>query len=288
MGQLPLPGFPRWRGRGTVFQGGAPADPLFSGGRQNFARRSCDPLRAQWRTGAASEVNGRLSFDDLLQHIHPAASRVEMLARNPVRLIVFDLLVNEKGESLTGRTLTERQEALEAFHGKFLGDLDGIALSRATRNLKVAQGWLKQTRGQLDGIVAKRVDRPYRSGERATLKIKIIRSADCVVGGFCYASARRSWDRCCWVCTDHGVLNHVGFTSSMTYCRAQGSDHAVGKPDRTARLYGKGAWRAQSLEHRLLGGMAAAQTGAGGRGAVRPLYRRALPPRYEIHAMAAR
>jgi hypothetical protein len=188
-------------------------------------------------------------------------------------------VVNEKGESLTGRTLTKRREALEAFHGKLLADLDGIALSRATRDLKVAQDWLNQTGGQLDGIVAKPVDRPYQSGERATLKIKTIRSADCVAGGFRCASGKKIVRSLLLGLYDHGVLNHVGFYVVDAYCRAPGSDHALGKPERTARLYGKGAWRAQSLEHRPLGGMAAAQTGAGGRGAVRPLHRRALPPR---------
>jgi ATP-dependent DNA ligase len=162
-------------------------------------------------------VKGRLSFDDLLQRIHPAASRVEMLShKHPAQLVVFDLLVDEKGSTLISLRLEERRKALEAFHSKYLAKNKSIELSRATRDATVAQEWLNTMRGQLDGIVAKRIDQPYLSGERAMLKIKTIRSADCVVGGFRYASGKRIVGSLLLGLYDgSGLLNHVGFTSSM-------------------------------------------------------------------------
>jgi len=161
-------------------------------------------------------VDGRLSFDDLLQRIHPAASRVQMLSqKHPARLVVFDLLVDEKGASLVSRSLEERRKVLETFHARYLAHNKTIELSLATRDAAVAKGWMKATRGQLDGIVAKRIDQPYLSGERAMLKIKTIRSADCVVGGFRYASGKKIVGSLLLGLYDGKLLNHVGFTSSM-------------------------------------------------------------------------
>jgi ATP-dependent DNA ligase len=161
-------------------------------------------------------VNGKLSFDDLLQRIHPAASRVEMLSKQyPCRFVVFDFLVDERGSSLVERTLEDRRKALEAFDAKYLTGNGTVELSAYTRKLEVAEGWRERTRGQLDGVVAKRLDEPYRSGERAMLKIKTIRTADCVVGGFRYASGKRVVGSLLLGLYDGDVLNHVGFTSSM-------------------------------------------------------------------------
>ena len=161
-------------------------------------------------------VDGRLSFDDLLQRIHPAATRVQMLSqKHPARLVVFDLLVDEKGAALVAKRLEERRKMLEAFHARYLAGNKTVELSRTTRNPAVARGWLKAIRGQLDGIVAKRIDQSYLSGERAMLKIKTIRSADCVVGGFRYASGKKVVGSLLLGLYDGKLLNHVGFTSSM-------------------------------------------------------------------------
>jgi ATP-dependent DNA ligase len=162
-------------------------------------------------------VGGHLSFDDLLQRIHPAASRVEMLSHErPAQFVIFDLLVDEKGSTLLSQPLEDRRKLLEAFHSKYLNENKSIELSSATRDVTVAQGWLKTMRGQLDGIVAKRSDQPYLSGERAMLKIKAIRSADCVVGGFRYGSGKSIVGSLLLGLYDgKGLLNHVGFTSSM-------------------------------------------------------------------------
>jgi len=72
-------------------------------------------------------------------------------------------------------------------------------------------------RGQLDGIVAKRIDQTYLSGERAMLKVKTLRSADCVVGGFRYGSGKKTVGSLLLGLYDEsGLLNHVGFTSSIS------------------------------------------------------------------------
>jgi ATP-dependent DNA ligase len=160
--------------------------------------------------------NGKFSFDDLLQRIHPAASRVAKLAEEtPAQLVVFDLLVDDRGVSWAGKPLSERRSALEAFYRKYLAPIDQILLSRFTPDLADAKRWLKELRGQLDGIVAKRVDQPYTPGERTMQKIKNIRTADCVVGGFRYASAGKVVGSLLLGLYEDGLLNHVGFTSSM-------------------------------------------------------------------------
>lgn len=160
--------------------------------------------------------SGKLSFDDLLQRIHPAASRVRMLsAKHPAQFVVFDLLVDERGHSLIAKPLEERRAELERFYGKYLSAIDGVRLSRRTTERSVAERWMKETRGQLDGVIAKRIDEPYLSGERAMIKIKTIRSADCVVGGFRYASGKKQVGSLLLGLYDGGLVHHVGFTSSM-------------------------------------------------------------------------
>src|SRR5947209_9056094 len=100
-------------------------------------------------------VNGCLSFEDLLQRIHPAASRVEKLSRShPAQLVVFDLLVDEKGSSLIPCHLKERRLRLDRFHAAFLESNDRIVLSRCTEDREIATGWLREMRGQLDGVIA--------------------------------------------------------------------------------------------------------------------------------------
>jgi ATP-dependent DNA ligase len=162
-------------------------------------------------------VEGHLSFNDLLQRIHPAASRVEKLSHShPAQLVIFDLLVDDKGSSLVEKTLRERRRHLEVFYRKFLTANDRIRLSLATDDAAAAKQWMKQMRGQLDGIIAKRIDQPYLSGERGMLKVKTLRSADCVVGGFRYGEGKRvAGSLLLGLYDDEGLLDHVGFTSSM-------------------------------------------------------------------------
>ena len=131
-----------------------------------------------------------LSFDELLQRIHPAASRVTKLSQEtPARFIVFDLLVDDTGKALIELPLNKRRAELESFAKKYLAKNKTIELSPKTDSVALARKWLSTTGIKLDGIVAKRTDLAYRSGERDGMqKIKRMRTADCVVGGFRYAS----------------------------------------------------------------------------------------------------
>lgn len=164
-------------------------------------------------------VGGRLSFDELLLRVHPAASRVrKLVAEHPARLEVFDLLADERGKSLIERPLEERRERLEAFAKKYFDDASRLTLSRATRSLTTARKWLAGGGGgDLDGVIAKRLDCDYRMGERdGMVKVKRQRTADCVVGGFRYASkGGKVGSLLLGLYDDEGLLHHVGFTSSM-------------------------------------------------------------------------
>jgi ATP-dependent DNA ligase len=159
------------------------------------------------------------SFDDLLQRIHPAESRVRKLSKElPAILIVFDLLVDEKGKSLAGETLEKRRRKLEEFARRHLGKKGSIRLCPATTDRAVAQKWLRGSGGALDGIVAKRLDFAYRSGDRTGMqKIKRMRTADCVVGGFRYGSGSTTvGSLLLGLYNDEGRLDHVGFCSSLS------------------------------------------------------------------------
>jgi ATP-dependent DNA ligase len=158
------------------------------------------------------------SFDDLLQRIHPAASRVNRLAaETPALLIVFDLLLADR-EILTKKSLTARRKSLESFARKYLRGHKSIRLSPATSKITDAKKWLKQVGATLDGIIAKRRDLPYESGNRHGMqKIKNLRSADCVVGGFRYNEGKKTvGSLLLGLYDDHGLLDHVGFTSSLS------------------------------------------------------------------------
>jgi ATP-dependent DNA ligase len=162
-------------------------------------------------------VGDKLSFDDLLQRIHPAESRVARLSREtPARLMLFDLLVDAKGRSLIGEPLSRRREQLEAFAAKYLSGSPAFAVSPATAEIKVARQWLKTMRGQLDGLIAKPLNAPYSSGERTMQKIKNLRTADCVVAGFRYGGKTKLVGSLLLGLYDNkGLLHHVGFTSAI-------------------------------------------------------------------------
>ncbi|MDQ2775610.1 MAG: ATP-dependent DNA ligase, partial [Acidobacteriota bacterium] len=158
-----------------------------------------------------------LNFDALLQRIHPAESRIRKLAKEtPATFVIFDLLVNEKGEDLTGNALEKRRDELERFAESYFRR--SIRLSPRTRDFEVAKSWFKRMAGPLDGVIAKRVDRAYASGERdSMLKIKNLRTADCVVGGFRYGAKNKLvGSLLLGLYDDAGLLNHVGFTSGLS------------------------------------------------------------------------
>lgn len=157
-----------------------------------------------------------LSFDALQMRLHPSAKRVQKLvAESPAMLIAFDLLQAPDDSDLASRPLSERRAALERFH-ESLGTQPQVRLSPATTRRAQAVKWLARAGGELDGVIAKRLDEPYRPGERAMLKIKNLRSADCVVGGFRYATgSRQVGSLLLGLYNDEGLLDHVGFTSGI-------------------------------------------------------------------------
>ncbi len=163
-------------------------------------------------------VDGRLSFDDLLMRIHPAESRIRKLsASTPATLMCFDILVDERGRSLAQLPLRERRRKLEQFLAS--SSPPGlIRLSPASPESRQAKQWMRErsTMG-LDGIIAKRLDEPYHSGDRtAMIKVKRIRTADCVIGGFRYAEKGNGiGSLLLGLYNADGLLDHVGFTSSF-------------------------------------------------------------------------
>jgi ATP-dependent DNA ligase len=161
----------------------------------------------------------RLSFNDLLQRIHPAESRIRKLAKQtPAEILAFDLLLDERGKSLVERPLEQRRANLEKFFAK-VPDSSSIRLSPATTKHSEAEHWMKNLGGVgLDGVIAKRLDAHYASGERTSMvKVKRLRTADCVVGGFRYASKGGGiGSLLLGLYDDAGKLNHVGSTSSFT------------------------------------------------------------------------
>ena len=163
--------------------------------------------------------DGHLEFDDLLQRIHPAASRIQRLAKDtPATLLAFDLLLNARGTSLVSTPLVDRRRELEALFAT-LPASTFLQLSPATTSRPLAEQWMRELgTGGLDGVVAKRLSMPYRSGERdGMVKVKRLRTVDCVVGGFRYAQKGGAvGSLLLGVYNKEGLLDHVGFTSSFT------------------------------------------------------------------------
>lgn len=160
-------------------------------------------------------VDGSLSFDALQMRLHPAASRVQKLAaEHPAEYVVFDLLTAAGSKPVANLPLLERRTALEDFVSKAGHRL--LRLSPTTTDRSVAETWLDDASGDKDGVIAKRLDQPYAAGERQMLKVKRIRSADCVVGGFRYGTGSRLVGSLLLGLYDEaGLLNHVGFSSMI-------------------------------------------------------------------------
>jgi ATP-dependent DNA ligase len=156
-----------------------------------------------------------LSFSALQARLHPAESRIRKLSvETPAQFILFDCLADESG-TLAGLPFAARRAALEALHARIGGER--TLLSPTTADVGQAQRWLEQAGAALDGVVAKRLDLPYRPGERAMAKVKTHRTADCVVGGFRYAGTgtKAVGSLLLGLFDDAGQLDHVGYTSSF-------------------------------------------------------------------------
>jgi ATP-dependent DNA ligase len=161
------------------------------------------------------------SFDDLLQRIHPAASRVKKLStETPALYLAFDLLATAENRALSAQLLRDRRPALEAFARNQFKSNPTFRLSPTSASYATAKRWLASG-GGCDGVIAKRLDLPYQSGNRDGMqKIKNYRSADCVIGGFRYATNKLAGKKVVGSLLlglyDHnGLLHHVGFTSAI-------------------------------------------------------------------------
>ncbi|MDB4885741.1 MAG: dependent ligase [Gemmatimonadetes bacterium] len=230
---------PKWDGfRCLAFRDGDRIDLMSKAGKP-LARYFPDLLELLAQVKARRFVmdgeiviphDGSLSFDELLLRIHPAKSRVLTLAaRSPASLIAFDLLVDAKGTSLVDAPLSERRAALESFMAANVVQEPRLRLSPATTKMVTVTKWFRSVGGGLDGVIAKQLDLPYQSGNRDGMqKMKNMRTAECVVGGFRYASKGTSLGSLLLgLYDDGGLLHHVGFTSNVP------NDQ---KPDVTRRL----------------------------------------------------
>src|SRR5438270_6991198 len=155
-----------------------------------------------------------LSFEALQLRLHPAESRVRKLATaTPAELMVFDLL-ELGGKLLASLPLSQRRDQLESFFRE--NAVPGLQLSPMTSDRNVALGWLERSGGALDGVIAKRADQDYRAGERAMVKVKQQRTADCVIGGFRYAEKKKEvGSLLLGLYDDDRLLHHIGFTSAI-------------------------------------------------------------------------
>ena len=159
-------------------------------------------------------IGDTLDFEALQARLHPAESRIRKLStETPARLILFDIL-ETGGDSLATMSLSARRKLLEVFFAQHQSP--SLRLSPLTTDPALAATWLSRSGGALDGVIAKRIDDPYIAGKRAMLKVKNIRSADCVVGGFRYGTGSTlAASLLLGLYNDAGQLDHVGFTSAL-------------------------------------------------------------------------
>jgi ATP-dependent DNA ligase len=191
-----------------------------------------------------------LDFDALLQRIHPAASRVELLARTtPASFVAFDLLALDHRD-LRPVPFSERRSLLEEALDQ---SRPPIHLTPATSDPAVARDWFARFEGAgLDGVVAKRKDQPYREDERVMMKVKHERTADCVVAGFrWHKSGPIVGSLLLGLFDEAGVLHHTGVTASFTMARRKELVEEIE------------AYRRPSLDGHPWQGWAAAEPGGG-------------------------
>jgi ATP-dependent DNA ligase len=234
---------PKWDGfRGLLSRNGTKVD-LRSKSGEDLARYFPELVEAALKLKATVfALDGEIvvphaktfSFNDLLQRIHPAASRIRRLSEEtPALFVAFDLLASAEDKKLAAQPLSRRRPALEAFAGVQFKSSPTFRLSPATASYATAKKWLAQAGGGSDGVMAKRLDLPYQAGNRDGMqKIKKFRSADCVVGGFRYATNKLNGRKVVGslllgLYDDDGLLHHVGFSSAIK--RAE-------KPALTAKL----------------------------------------------------
>ena len=220
---------PKWDGfRAIVFRDG---DEVFTQSRDlkpldRYFPELAEPFRASLpeRCVVDGEIviaaDGALAFEALLLRIHPAESRVRMLAEaSPASFVAWDLLALGD-EDLRGVPQGERRARLEA---ALAGATPPVHLTPATTDRATAADWFDRFEGAgLDGVIAKRLDASYQPGKRAMLKIKHQRTADCVVAGFRWhknGPGTHVGSLLLGLYDDAGTLHHVGITSSFSWDR---------------------------------------------------------------------
>lgn len=233
-GRVPLGEFlyePKWDGyRCIVFRDG-PDIELGSRGGKSLNRyfpeliaalASALPQRCVVDGEIVVVAGGRLDFDRLADRIHPAESRVRLLAeRTPASFVAFDLLALDD-EDLTGRPFAQRRAALAGLFGERTADASRqVHVTRATNDPEVARRWFERFEGAgLDGVVAKPLDGPYTPGERTMVKIKHERTADVVVAGYrLHKNGPVVGSLMLGLYGADGVLNYVGGASAFTMIR---------------------------------------------------------------------
>src|SRR5690242_18034971 len=181
-----------------------------------------DPIRSQLPEKCVLDGElviangGRLDFDALQLRIHPAASRVKLLAeQTPASCVFFDLLCNGKRDLRTS-PFEKRRAELESLLN---AAKPPIHITPATKDRSIASGWFKRFEGAgLDGVVAKPTDLPYQPDKRVMLKIKHERDCDCVVAGFRWykkAEGKEIGSLLLGLYDDAKVLQHVGVCASF-------------------------------------------------------------------------
>jgi ATP-dependent DNA ligase len=236
---------PKWDGfRCLAFRAGADVEIKAKSGKSlsRFFPEVLENLRAVAPKSFVLDgelvipVDGVLSFDALQMRLHPAQSRIVRLSNEtPATFIVFDCLLRKARQSLLLEPFDARRAALEDVFDK-MGKHAGLTVTPFTRDKHKADKWLNDPQVAVDGVVAKRRDLPYRPGERVMLKVKHLRTADCVVGGFRYETARKQVGSLLLGLYDQdGLLHHVGFTSALA---------DVDKPPSPSVL--KSSWRRQA------------------------------------------
>ena len=156
----------------------------------------------------------QFSFETLQMRLHPSESRIRRLAiETPASLTLFDMLLSPKGGDLRQRPLSDRHAELIDFAASLTPSAP-FTVTPGTADREVAEGWLRG--GAYEGVVAKRLAGAYAAGERAMIKVKRVRTADCVVGGFRYATGSQLVGSLLLGLYNKGaLLDHVGFTSGF-------------------------------------------------------------------------
>jgi ATP-dependent DNA ligase len=257
---------PKWDGfRAIVFRGGGevyiqsrdsrPFDRYFPELREMLLERLPDGCVLDGEIVITTPEG--LDFDALQLRLHPAASRVAKLAKEiPASFVAFDLLAAE-GRDLMSQPQRERRARLE----KLLKNVaPPVHLTPMTQDRATAERWLEEFEGAgLDGVIVKPPDNPYLPGKRAMIKVKHVRTADCVVAGFRYHKSGKDalGSLLLGLYDGDGVLQHVGVTSSFTMARRRALVQELA-PLREGALEGH-PWRAWAEPaageyHRMPGG----------------------------------